>query len=78
VSTRDLDVVLRFLKPVVVGEEVQLVDFSLPRDIKHTPMDVRLLTNVDEEEGQEKLTSVYSENLDLFKDACNIAEINIT
>jgi hypothetical protein len=39
-------------------------------------MDVRLLTNVDEEEGQEQLTSVYSENLDVFKDACNIAQIN--
>ena len=39
-------------------------------------MDVRLLTNVDEEPGKEKQTSVYSENLDVFKDACNIAEIN--
>jgi hypothetical protein len=39
-------------------------------------MDARLLTNVDEEGGQEKLTSVYSDNLDVFKDVCNIAEIN--
>jgi hypothetical protein len=39
-------------------------------------MDVRLLTNVNEEEGQEKSTSVYSENFDVFKDACNISEIN--
>jgi hypothetical protein len=54
------------------------LDFPLPRDIKDTPMDVRLLTNVDAEEGQEKSTSVYSENLKVFKDACNIAEINIT
>jgi hypothetical protein len=40
-------------------------------------MDSRLLTNVDEEVGQEKSTSVYSENLDVFKDAFNFAEINI-
>jgi hypothetical protein len=60
----------------VVGEEVQCFDFPLPSDITHRPVNVRLLTNVDEEEGQEKLTSVYSENLDVFKDACNVAEIN--
>jgi hypothetical protein len=77
VSTRYFDVVLISLKPVVAGEEAQCFDFSLPRDITHIPMDVILLRNVDEEEGQEKLTSVYSDNLDVFKDACNIAEINI-
>jgi hypothetical protein len=55
---------------------VQCFDFTLPPDIKHKPMDVRLLTNVDEEEGQEKSNFVYSENLDVFKDACNISEIN--
>jgi hypothetical protein len=76
VSTRDFDLVLNSLKPVVVGEEVQCFDFPLPRDIKHKPMDARLLTNVDDEGGQENSTSVYSENLDVFKDACNIAEIN--
>jgi hypothetical protein len=68
--------VLNSLKPVVVGEEVQCFDFPLPRDIKHKPMDSRLLTNVDEEGGKEKSTYIYSENLDVFKDACNIAEIN--
>jgi hypothetical protein len=76
VSTRDSDVVLNSMKPVVVGEEVQCFDFPLPRDIKHKPMDSRLLTNVDEEGGQKKLTSVYLENLDVFKDACKISEIN--
>jgi hypothetical protein len=60
---------------VLVGEEVKCFDFPLPCDIKHKSMDVKLLTNVDEEEGQEKSTSVYSENVDVFKDACNIAEI---
>jgi hypothetical protein len=75
-STRYFYVVHKSPKPVVVGEEVQCFDFPLPRDIKHKPMDARLLTNVDEEGGQEKSTSVYSENLDVFKDACNIAEIN--
>jgi hypothetical protein len=74
VCTRDVDAVLNSLKPVVVGEEVQCFDFLLPRNIKHKPMDVRLLTNVDHEERQEK--SVYSEKMDVFKDACNIAEIN--
>jgi hypothetical protein len=39
-------------------------------------MDARLLTNVDYEGGQENSTSVYPENVDVFKDACNIAEIN--
>jgi hypothetical protein len=68
--------VLNYLKPVVIGEEAQYFDFPLPRGIKHKPMDARLLTNVDEEGGQEKSPSVYSENLDAFKDACNIAEIN--
>jgi hypothetical protein len=29
-------------------------DFPLPSDIKHKPMDARLLTDVDEEERQEK------------------------
>jgi hypothetical protein len=48
VSTRDFDVVLNSLKPAVVGEEVQCFDFPLPRDIKHKPMDLRLITNVDE------------------------------
>jgi hypothetical protein len=76
VSTGDFDVVINSLKPVVVGEKVQCFDFPLPRDIKHKPMSVRLLTNFDQEEGQEKSTSVYSEKLDVFKDACNIAEIN--
>jgi hypothetical protein len=51
-STRDFDVLLNYLKPVVVGREVQCFDFPLPRDIKHKPMDVRLLTNIDEEEGK--------------------------
>jgi hypothetical protein len=76
VSTRDFDLVLNSLKPVVVGKEVKCFDFPLTCDIKHKPMDARLLTNVDEEGGQEKTTSVYSENLDVFKDTCNIAEIN--
>jgi hypothetical protein len=76
VSTRDFNVVLNSLKHVVVGEEVQCFDFPLPRDIKHKPMYSRLLTNVDEEGGQEKSISLYSENVDVFKDACNIAEIN--
>jgi hypothetical protein len=76
VSPRNFDVVLNYLTPVVVSEEVQCFDFQLPRDIKHKPMDARLFTNVDEEGGQEKSTSVYSENLDVFKDACNIVEIN--
>jgi hypothetical protein len=77
VSTRDFYLVLNSLKPVVVGEEVQCFYFHLPRDIEHKPMDARILTNVDEEGGQENSTSVYSENLNVFKDACNIAEINI-
>jgi hypothetical protein len=76
VSTRDFDLVLNSLKPVVLVEEVQCFDVPLPRDIKHKPMDAILLTNIDEEGGQEKSTSVYSENLYIFKDACNIAEIN--
>jgi hypothetical protein len=75
-SNIDFDVVIDTLKHVVVGEEVQCFYFQLPRDIKHKPMDVRLLTNnADEEEGQEKSTSADSENLDVFKDACNIADI---
>jgi hypothetical protein len=52
VSTRDFDVVLNSLKPVVVGEEGQCFDFPKPRDIKDKPMDARLLINVDEEGGQ--------------------------
>jgi hypothetical protein len=76
VFTRDFYFVLNHLKPVVVGEEVQCFDFQLPYDIKHKQTDARLLTNVDEEGGQENSTSVYSEKLDVFKDACNIAEIN--
>jgi hypothetical protein len=68
--------VLNSLKPVVVGEEVQCFDFTLPCDTKHTPMDARLLTRVDEEGGQEKSSSIYSENLYVFKDACSIADIN--
>jgi hypothetical protein len=75
VSTRYFDVALNSLTPVVVGEEVQCFDFTLPHDIKHKPMDARLLTNVDVEEGREKSTFVYSENLDVFKDACKISEI---
>jgi hypothetical protein len=39
-------------------------------------MDVIFLTNVDEEEGQEKLISAYSEKVYVFKDDCNISEIN--
>jgi hypothetical protein len=35
VSTRDFDVVLNSLKPVVSGAEVQCFDLTLPRDIKH-------------------------------------------
>jgi hypothetical protein len=58
-STRYFYVVHNSLKPVVVGEEVQCFDFPLPRDIKHKPMDVRLLTIFDDEEGQEKSTPVY-------------------
>jgi hypothetical protein len=76
VSTRDFDVIFNSLKRVVVGEEAQCFDLPLPRDIKHKPMDARLLTNYDEEGGQEKSTFLYSEKLDVFKDACNIAEIN--
>jgi hypothetical protein len=68
VSPRDFDTVLNSLKHVVVREEVQCFDFPLQRDIKHKSMDARFLTNVDEEEGQEKSTSVYSENLDVFED----------
>jgi hypothetical protein len=52
VSTRYFDLVLNSPKTVVVGEEVQCFDFPLPRDIKHKPMDARLLTNVDEEGGR--------------------------
>jgi hypothetical protein len=44
--------------------------------INSKPIVVRLITNVHEEKGQEKSTSVYSENLDVFTDAFNIAEIN--
>jgi hypothetical protein len=60
-STRDFDVVLNSLKYVVVGEEVQCFDFPLPRDTKHKPIDIPLITNIDEEEGQEKSTSVYTQ-----------------
>jgi hypothetical protein len=77
VSTRYFGDVLNSLKPVVSGEEVHCCDLlPLPRDIKHKPMYVRLLTYVDKEEGQEKSTSVYSEKMDVFIDDCNIAEIN--
>jgi hypothetical protein len=60
VSTRDCDVVLNSLKHVVADEELQYFDFPLPHNIKHRKNDVRLLTTVDEEEGQERSTSVYS------------------
>jgi hypothetical protein len=69
--------VLNSLKPVVVSEEVQCFDFTLTSDIKHKPIDSRLLTNVDEGGEKENSTSVYSEKFDIFKYACNIAEINI-
>jgi hypothetical protein len=39
-------------------------------------MGARLFKNVDKEEGQDTSIPVYSEKLDVFKDACNIAAIN--